>query len=171
MAERAALDFVSDKFDVSILNPPMVLGENKQQLNSFADLNQSSIFIQQMLSGKQKHVMPGSMGFVDVADLATAHILAAKTPAAGGQRYLCSGETRTWLEVASLLHQIFPQFRDRIPTRCEHGTQGQPTMVLQNDKIIAELGLDFKPLADTLQAQGEALIKAGLLNPICAGLD
>jgi nucleoside-diphosphate-sugar epimerase len=164
VAERAAWEFNSGgQFDISCVLPPMVLGENKQELNSLEDLNQSSLILQKMLSGEMKHVMPGSVGFVDVSDVAAAHVLAAQTPAAGGQRYLCSGETCTWLHVASVLRELFPQFSDSIPTSCEDGTTEQPCMLLRNDKIRAELGIDFVPLADTLKAQGEALIKAGLL--------
>jgi nucleoside-diphosphate-sugar epimerase len=164
VAERAAWEFDSrGQFDVSCVLPPMVLGENKQQLRNLDDLNQSSLILYKMLCGDMKHVMPGSVGFVDVHDVAKAHVLAAQTPAAGGQRYLCSGETRTWLHVASTLHDLFPQFSDSIPNACEDGTTEQPCMMLQNRKIRAELGMEFIPLVTTLRAQGEGLIKAGLL--------
>ena len=55
------------------------------------------------------HVMPGSVGFVDVADVARAHVLAARVPHAGGQRYMCSGETTTWLDVVSRMHELYPR--------------------------------------------------------------
>ena len=37
-------------------------------------------------------------------------------------------------------------------------------MLLKNDKIKAELGLDFVPLEQTLRAQCDALQQAGLLQ-------
>ena len=81
VAEKAAWAHpatLSGKFDVATILPPMVLGENKQQLSSVADLNQSSLILYNLLAGNMEHVIPGSVGFVDVADVAKAHVLAAQ---------------------------------------------------------------------------------------------
>lgn len=107
------------------------------------------------------HVMPGSVGFVDVADVAKAHVLAAQVPRASGQRYLCSGETRTWLDVVDMLRVLYPNAP--LPTACPDGSTTQPCLLLKNDKIKSELGLEFVPLEQTLRAQCEALERAGLL--------
>ena len=34
---------------------------------------------------------------------------------AAGQRYLCSGETRTWLHVAGILRELFPAHAAAVP--------------------------------------------------------
>jgi nucleoside-diphosphate-sugar epimerase len=162
VAEKAAWDFDSKQFDISCILPPMVLGENKQELKSLQDLNQSSLILYKLLSGDMPHVMPGSVGFVNVRDVARAHILAAEVDAAGGQRYLCSGETTTWVQVAAILRELFPG--RPVPTTCADGSTEQPCLLLKNDKIRKELGLKFTPLRQTLEAQGNALIKAGLLK-------
>ncbi|CAK0909907.1 unnamed protein product [Prorocentrum cordatum] len=106
--------------------------------------------------------MPGSVGFVDVADVATAHVLAAQTPSAGGERYMCSGETRTWLHVVSLLRSIFPSAP--LPTACADGSTTQPCLMLRNDKIRRDLGIEFTPLERTLRKQGDALARSGLIS-------
>ena len=100
VAEKAAWAHpaTDGKFDLVTLMPPMVLGENKQTLDSVEDLNQSSLILYSLLAGKMVHVMPGSVGFVDVADVARAHVLGAQVASAGGQRYMCSGVTKTWRE-------------------------------------------------------------------------
>jgi len=165
VAEQAAWAHpgtVSGKFDVSTILPPMVLGENKQVLNGVQDLNQSSLILHSLLSGKMEHVIPGSVGFVDVADVAKAHVLAAQTPAAGGQRYLCSGVTKTWLEVVAMLRELYPSAP--LPTSCPDGSTTQPCLLLKNDKITSELGMEFVPLDETLKAQCDALVSAGLLQ-------
>ena len=161
MAERAAWAYTG-KFDVATVLPPMVLGANKQKLSSVEDLNQSSLILYNLLAGKMPHVMPGSVGFVDVADVARAHVLAATVPGASGQRYLCSGETRTWLDVVGILRVMYPNAP--LPTTCPDGSTTQPCLLLKNDKIKAELGLDFVPLEQTLRAQCDALQQAGLLG-------
>jgi nucleoside-diphosphate-sugar epimerase len=146
---------------VTIL-PPMVLGENKQVLRAVSDLNQSSLLLFNMLAGKMEHVPPGSVGFVDVADVARAHVLGAEVAAAGGERYLCSGSTKTWLEVVAMLKRLFPDAP--LPTTCADGSTVQPCLLLKNDKIKTELGIEFTPLEQTLKAQCDALTRSGLLS-------
>lgn len=165
VAEKAAWDHTAvanGKFDLTTILPPMVLGSNKQAISSLDDLNQSSLILYNLMAGRMEHVMPGSVGFVDVEDVAKAHILAAQTPAAGGQRYLCSGTTKTWLEVVAMLRDLYP--KAPLPTTCPDGSNTQLCMHLKNDKIMAELGLEFVPLQQTLKAQCEALGRAGLLK-------
>ena len=120
------------------------------------------LLLHSLLSGKMEHVMPGSVGFTDVADVARSHVLAAQTAAAAGERYLCSGETRTWLDVVGLLRQLYPSAP--LPSTCADGSTTQPCLLLKNDKIKADLGLEFTPLLQTLQAQCRSLERAGLLR-------
>lgn len=150
------------QLDVVAILPPMVLGENKQALGSASDLNQSSLILYNMLAGKMDHAMPGSVGFTDVADVARAHILGAETAAAGGERYLCSGATMTWLDVISILKTLYPSAP--LPTTCPDGSTSQPCLLLKNEKIRAELGIEFTPLEQTLKAQCDAFVRAGLLQ-------
>jgi len=164
-AEKAVWDFTATQkphFDVTCICPPMVLGPNLQKLTSTQELNQSSLLLFKMLAGQMKFANPGSVGFADVRDVAKAHILAADTPGASSQRYLCSGVTQTWLDVSRKLRDIFPN--RPIPTSCEDGKDPQPCMLLDNSKIQRELGMHFTPLEDTLREQGQALIDAGLLG-------
>lgn len=164
-AEKAAYAFVDankPQFDVTCILPPMVLGPNMQALTCEKDINQSSLILFKLLSGQTPHVGPGSVGFTDVQDVAKAHVLAGEAECAGGQRYLCSGTTQTWLEVASLVRELFPG--RPVPSTCADGSTEQPCMLLDNSKIKSELGMQFIPLAETLRSQGNAFIEAGLLQ-------
>jgi nucleoside-diphosphate-sugar epimerase len=164
VAEQAAWNFNSKKFEVSTILPPMVLGVNKQKLTSTDDLNQSSLILYKLLAGQMEFAMPGSVGFVDVSDVAKAHILAAESDIAKGQRYLCSSETTTWIEIGKMLQELFPEFADRIPITCADGSTEQPCLLLKNDKVKRDLGFEFIPLRDTLFAQGKSFIDAGFLQ-------
>uniref|UniRef100_A0A7S2CHD6 Choline monooxygenase, chloroplastic n=1 Tax=Haptolina brevifila TaxID=156173 RepID=A0A7S2CHD6_9EUKA len=150
------------QFDLVTILPPMVLGENKQILTSVADLNQSSLTLYNLLAGKLEHIMPGSVGFTDVADVARAHVLAAEISAASGQRYLCSGQTKTWIEIVAILKGLYPTAP--LPSTCPDGSTSQPCLLLKNQKIKAELGIEFTPLELTLKAQCDALTRSGLLQ-------
>jgi nucleoside-diphosphate-sugar epimerase len=55
----------------------------------------SMIFIECKLKLNALKFKPGGPGFVDVEDVARAHISAFETPAAAGNRYLCNaGDVR-----------------------------------------------------------------------------
>ena len=97
-----------------------------------------------------------------VADVARAHVLAAQVEAAGGNRYLCSGVTKTWLDVVAILRALYPSAP--LPTTCADGSTTQPCLLLKNEKIRSELGLEFVPLEQTLKAQCDALVRSGLLK-------
>ena len=58
----------------------MVLGNNKQTLRSLDDLNQSSLLLYNLLAGNMPHVMPGSVGFVNVRLTTERQPLAARNP-------------------------------------------------------------------------------------------
>ena len=161
-AERSAWDFVEGtELELTTILPPMVLGENKNSIESLGELNQSSLLLHRLLSGEAKEIMPGSLGFTDVADVAKAHVLAASAPAAAGQRYLCSGTSASWVDVCSILRELFPERADRIPT--DGPEAGLPCLTLDSSKIERELGMEFVPLRETLRTQGNALKAAGLL--------
>ena len=61
-----------------------------------------------------------------------------------------------------MLRDLYP--KAPLPTTCPDGSNTQLCMHLKNDKIMAELGLEFVPLQQTLKAQCEALGRAGLLK-------
>lgn len=79
-AEQAAWDFVKEEnphFELVTLCPPMVYGEVAQYVKSADQLNTSSAVLNSILKGLSKEVpFQGVMLFVNVKDLANAHVLA-----------------------------------------------------------------------------------------------
>jgi nucleoside-diphosphate-sugar epimerase len=89
-AERAAWDFVHTHhpdFDVVTLCPPMVYGPviNAQTI---ANINASNEKLWKFLSGNVKTIEPiGVPLWVDVRDLAQAHLVVYEKKEAGGNRF------------------------------------------------------------------------------------
>jgi len=105
-AEKAAWDFVAslpekERFELAVINPCLVIGPVLcgQPGTSAA-----------MVAGWLKANKPGPkmcMGFVDVRDVATAHIKAMTVPEAAGHRHLACGVT-TWLsDAVEILREEF----------------------------------------------------------------
>ncbi|KAJ5178796.1 NAD(P)-binding protein [Penicillium capsulatum] len=90
--ERAAWNFIEKEkpsFDLSVINPPLVLGPIAHKLASLIALNTSNERIRGMISGASKDSFPptGNYGYFDVRDLALAHVLAAEKPETGGLQF------------------------------------------------------------------------------------
>ena len=102
MAERAAWDFVEKNkpnFELVVINPSGVIGPSL-----VPSLNTTNQIVRDILVGKYPIIMNISWGFVDVRDVAHAHILAMESGEAKG-RYLCSSETLSLAELVKLLRE------------------------------------------------------------------
>jgi nucleoside-diphosphate-sugar epimerase len=101
MAEMAGWEFINKQkpsFDLVTINPAMVIGPS---LGS--SLNNSNKILIDMMTGRFPGIINLNWGFVDVRDVASAHILAIENSKARG-RYLCANESLTMKGVVEFLH-------------------------------------------------------------------
>ncbi|KGO44899.1 Protein of unknown function DUF3425 [Penicillium expansum] len=104
LAERAAWDFVQEvkpQFDIATIMPPMIYGPNLNATVDLANLNTSSADIYRLISpqSKSSDLVPDMFwNYVDVRDVAEAHLRAYEVPKAGGERFfICNPETFTYI--------------------------------------------------------------------------
>ena len=168
-AERAAWRFVETRkpaFDLVVINPFIVIGPSMVKA-----VNESNKILVDLLQGAYPMIMALTWGFVDVRDVADAHVAAMTTPGASG-RYLCAGETRSMRALVEYLrgHGFA---RARLPRLGLDGPFGtrlallaaatQPKGVASylrshlgrvvrydNSKVQRELSLRFRPLEESL---------------------
>ena len=79
LAERAAWEYVENEdnpFELAVINPALVTGPTLT-----GDLGESNKAVQMVAGGKMPVAVPLMFGYVDVRDVAAAHILAMQTPA------------------------------------------------------------------------------------------
>jgi dihydroflavonol-4-reductase len=168
-AERAAWELVGEAgtaFDLVTINPYMILGPSLSP-----SLNTTNQMFRDFLTGVYPGVMSLAWGFVDVRDVARAHVLAMETPSASG-RYLCAGDTMTMKEIIELLKANgYDRYKlPKFDMACSVGdftarlmSYTQPkgvgtylrthlgkVMRYDNSKIRTELGLQFRPAAQSI---------------------
>jgi dihydroflavonol-4-reductase len=177
-AERAAWRFMEEAkpgFDLVVVNPFLVIGPSYTKA-----LNESNKLLADMTKGVYPGVLALAWGFVDVRDVARAHVLALETPSAQG-RYLCAGDALTMRETISSLRQALPQAKlPSLPLDNFVGTalvklasRTQPPGVgsylrshigrklrYDNAKIRA-LGLTFRPARTAIAEAAADLVKWG----------
>jgi len=166
MGEKAAWDFARAEdcpFDVACINPPFVIGKNYNKCKTPDDLNTSSGLVLGILSGKIPPV-PNSTAWVDVVDVARAHIAAYEHPEAGGRRFLCAAdEVPTWTEVSGWLKEIGPS----CPVVVDAPAAGEGVRMTMDCSALKSLsGFTFTPLKETLRAQAESLVDLGFVGKL-----
>lgn len=170
LAERAAWAFVEHErpaFDLVVINPFLVIGPSLA-----ASLNTSNQLFVDLLAGTYPGIMNLTWGFVDVRDVARAHVLAMQTEQASG-RYICAGETLAMRPLVELLtREGFAEgyALPKLGMDCKAGDFAvrlssylQPKGVgsylrthvgrvprYDTSKIRRELGLEFRPVERTI---------------------
>lgn len=148
LAEDAAWKFVKEKaFDMVTINPAMVIGGLLQPT-----LNTSAAAILQLLNGSETY--PNStFGWVNVKDVALAHILAFENPSANG-RYLMVESVAHYSEIVKILRELYPTLK--LPEKCADDKPFTPTYQV-NVERAKKLGIEFIPLAESVKETAESL--------------
>lgn len=179
-AERAAWAFHAERqpgWDLVAINPFIVIGPAMT-----AAVNESNKLFVDLLTGAYPMIMDLTWGFVDVRDVADAHVRALTAPAAAG-RYLCAGETRNMRAVVAFL-KAQGYAHAKLPSLGLDNALGnklawlasftQPKGVASylrshlgrvirydNAKIRRDLGLVFRPLDDSIRETVADLARRG----------
>ncbi|XP_059455019.1 phenylacetaldehyde reductase-like [Corylus avellana] len=154
LAEEAAWRFAKEnEIDLVTINPGFAIGPFLQPT-----LNLTMEEILKLIDGAQ--TFPNSFyKFVDIRDVANAHIQALEVPSATG-RY-CLVETVVHSsEAIKILHKLYPTLR--LPEKCDD-TPSMPGYQVSKEKAKS-LGINFIPLEVTLRDTVESLKENGFLS-------
>jgi dihydroflavonol-4-reductase len=181
LAERAAWEFVEKEkpgFDLVVINPFLVIGPALSPA-----INTSNQMFVDLLKGTYPGVMNLTWGFVDVRDVADAHVRALENPQARG-RYITAGETIAMRDVVDLLvkngwdkgHKLpkvgldcaVGDFAVRLSSYLQPKGVGSYLRThvgrvprYDTKKIRSELGLSFRPVATSILDTLEDLARWG----------
>lgn len=181
LAEKEAWEICEkqSRWDLVVVNPSLVVGPG---LNPHGTSESFNLF-RQLGDGTMKSGVPDmGMGVVDVRDLAEAHLKAAFTPEAKG-RHIISGHNSSFPEIAETLADRFgddyPIPRRKLPkwlvwliapmvnkamTRKMVSRNVNRAWKADNTKSIRELGMTYRPLADSTNEFFQQLIDSGQLE-------
>ncbi|XP_061359634.1 phenylacetaldehyde reductase-like isoform X2 [Gastrolobium bilobum] len=154
LAEDAAWKFVNENsIDMVTINPSMVAGPLLQP-----EVNESVEPILNLINGSQ---FPNKcFGFVNVKDVANAHIQAYEIASAGG-RYLLVERVVHYSELARILRNLYPTLH--ISECCEDDKPYMPTYQVSKEKAKS-LGIEFTPLEVSLRETVESFREKKIVN-------
>uniref|UniRef100_A0A7N0UF63 NAD-dependent epimerase/dehydratase domain-containing protein n=1 Tax=Kalanchoe fedtschenkoi TaxID=63787 RepID=A0A7N0UF63_KALFE len=152
LAEDAAWKFVKENnIDMVTINPAMVIGPLLQPT-----LNTSAAAVLNLINGSETYPN-ASFGWVNVKDVAEAHILGFEVPSASG-RYCLVERVAHFSEVVNKLRELYPGIK--LPVRCADDKPFVPTYQVSKEKAHS-LGLKFTPLEVSLKETVESLKEKG----------
>ncbi|KAI8529379.1 hypothetical protein RHMOL_Rhmol12G0221100 [Rhododendron molle] len=137
VAELVAWDEAKERgVDLVVVNPVLVTGPLLQPT-----LNASIIHILKYLNGSAKTYANSVQAYVDVKDVALAHILVYETPSASG-RYLCAESVLHRGDVVEILAKFFPKYP--VPTKCKDETKPRAKPYKFSNRKLKDLGLGLE---------------------------
>ncbi|XP_058752366.1 cinnamoyl-CoA reductase CAD2-like isoform X2 [Vicia villosa] len=146
LAEAAAWEFVNEnKIDMVVINPTMVAGPLLQP-----EVNESVQSILNLINGIP---FPNyAFGWVNVKDVANAHIHAYEIASASG-RYCLAERVVHHSELANILQDLYPTLQ--ISDKCENEETYMTTYQISKEKA-KRLGIEFTPLEVSLKETVES---------------
>ncbi len=178
LAEKKAWEIhdAQDRWSLVVLNPGFVMGPSLTRNSDSGSIG----FMMDMLSGKNKMGVPNlHLTFVDVRDIARAHILAAETPHLKG-RFIITSVSLTMLEFANVIRSQFPNKfglpKGELPKIMLYlfgWTQGVSwkfinknigySVAFDHSKSKTDLGMEYLPIETTVKDHVEQLLESGVV--------
>lgn len=158
LAEKAAWEIAEERnLEMVVINPSLVLGPLLQ-----STMNASTAHIMKYLTGSAKTYANLTQAYVDVRDVADAHILVYETRSASGHRYLCAECSLHRGDVVDILAELCP--RCPLPTKCSDEINPRKQPYKFSNRKIRDLGLSFIPINKSLGDTVASLEDKGFLQ-------
>ncbi|KAG9099779.1 methylglyoxal reductase (NADPH-dependent) gre2 [Ceratobasidium sp. 370] len=154
-AEKAAWEFMKTQqpgFGLTTLCPPFVFGP-AEQVTRTDQLNESIGRIYAAFEGKAPVPLSGYV-WVDVRDVALAHVLAMESSAAANQRYIIAAGNYSPQQVIDYIWDKYPgRAKEKEISKGSPGKLWPEGGVFSVDRVKSErdLGIKYRPFAETMR--------------------
>ena len=164
-AEKAAWDFVEQQkpnFSISTMCPPLVIGPVVHYFNDLDSINTSNQRTLNMIKGKMKDGLAatGVYIWVDVRDLADAHVFAIEKEEAANKRFFITAGYFSNAEIAQIIKDEFPEYKDGLPEKLE-SDRPKDVYKYDNNRSKEILGVKYRPLKGAIVDLVKSLQAAG----------
>ncbi|OEL15256.1 Cinnamoyl-CoA reductase 1 [Dichanthelium oligosanthes] len=156
VAEQAAWDAARQRgVDLVVVNPVLVVGPLLQPT-----VNASIAHILKYLDGSARTFANAVQAYVDVRDVADAHLRVFESPRASG-RHLCAERVLHREDVVRILAKLFPEYP--VPTKCSDEVNPRKRPYKFSNQKLRDLGLEFRPVSQSLYDTVKSLQEKGHL--------
>jgi len=169
-AETSAWEFMEKEqplpFALTVLNPPFVFGPILHELKSLDSINTSNKRVLNIVEGKKHEGPIGSSLYIDVRDLAEAHVRAVEPdyPAAAGKRVFMTAGPLGDLLVAEVIREKFPSIRGRITEDLLQNLKEKSAPMkfgIDNSRSKQILNIEYRTPEETISDTVQSLLNHG----------
>jgi nucleoside-diphosphate-sugar epimerase len=159
LAEKVAWEYQAEQapgsFDLVTILPTFIMGPAP------CGDGTSVGFMKSVLNGSQSEIPRGMRGFVDVRDVAMAHLKAIQIPEAANQRFILYNERVPSPTVYGWLAPFNETRGAKVPTKLGQGEDKGGDLV-DNSRSKQVLKIDYTPLENTMTEHAEQILARGL---------
>lgn len=168
-AEKTAWEFVATEkpqFSLSAINPTLVYGPQAHDETAKGDLGFSSSLLKSVLSFTPgSTVTPLKGGFIDVRDVAKAHLVAAKSDEIQGKRLILTQSRFTNQLVLNIIREQFPALRGKLTEgNPETARDGLGDLTVDNSLSRKLLGFKFYTIEESVHDTIQQFFDVGVLS-------
>ncbi|TGZ82745.1 NAD(P)-binding protein [Ascodesmis nigricans] len=169
-AEKTAWEFLEKEkpnFNIVTVNPPLVLGPVKPYLAKLETINTSNERIRDILTPKAAETIKntGTYLWVDVREVAAAHVLAFEKPEAAGNRFFVVAGRFSNQLIADIVKKDFPEYAVNIPEERlpldGYPAESDAFYNGDNTKSREVLGLHYRSLEESIVDTVKSLKEIG----------
>ena len=144
-----------------------VFGPVKTYITNPAAINTSNELFRDILQGKFKQQLPATANtlWVDVRDVAAAHVAAFEKPEAAGQRFFVTSNKFSRQQVADIIVKNFPELKHLLPATREPNDGLEPvgsSYTADNSRSKKVLGIQYHTLEECVVDSIKALRTLGI---------
>lgn len=169
-SEKAAWSFMDDEnptFDLAVVNNTYTFGPVQRHLATLDAVNLSNARIRDLVLGRMKDRLEPTFPvftWVDVRDVALAHVRAATTPFAGGKRFYVVGGHFSNKRIADVIRREHPELAGRLPGEDEVDDLPGDVYQFDNTRSREVLGLEYKDLGTSVKDTVDSLLECQARN-------
>lgn len=110
---------------------------------------------------KEKISPTGTFLYVDVRDVALAHVKAIEVPEAGGQRFFVTAGYFSNKQVADVIRETHPDLESKLPPKDLLSDFPENVYGYDNKKSVKVLGLKYRSFKETISDTVSSLLEVG----------
>ncbi|GFZ47245.1 hypothetical protein JCM24511_04988 [Saitozyma sp. JCM 24511] len=163
LAEKAFWKFIEDEkpsWDGVTVNPPLVIGPVIHECASPLKVNTSVAMFYVFAAGmKREEDLPAPYhGWVNVSDVALAHVRALERPEAAGERFITANGFVFGQDYCDVLHKRFPDLPNvPVGQPDTHEERNKQVPTFDGSKAAKVLGIKYTPFEETVVDMGNSL--------------
>lgn len=132
-------------------------------LNSLEAINTSNKRFKDFVQGNLKDELPatGTFLWVDVRDVALAHVRAIEVAEAGGKRFFVTNGFFSNKDLADIIRESHPQLESKLPPKDASSDSPAQLYDYDNSRSREVLGISYHPLKKTVADTVDSLLAVG----------